>query len=381
MANLAITQNNKIVNWEKRIGDSRHLSILQQRIDEAEKDGRELFSDFNDLEMLQWFLLKQEHLDETKDKSPRTREEYKRDLVQFVKYLVEYQEEIGVDITEVREGSLFKSLDERHIRRYQEWLATKSPHVKRHGSYSPYTLARKTTVLRNFLSFLYMEGYIDKPIHKGLKKATVNRDDAPDRDLGPVEVKQLLDHFKKNGHIIAFALIHVLVTTGIRNEELCRLKVKDIKYDTIHGEYYLDVMGKGNKRRQVPLRDKTVESIRMFRSARGLVDFESADKEQPLFTTNRGKAYSPSYLSQYLKEAIKSSNLPFVKNRDTVITPHTFRHAFAIISKMSGADLYDIMRSLGHARVDTTMIYLNKVFERENHAIHKWNSEIFSDYI
>lgn len=381
MANLAITQNNKIVNWEKRIGDSRHLSILQQRIDEAEKDGRELFSEFNDLEMLQWFLLKQEHLDETKDKSPRTREEYKRDLVQFVKYLVEYQEEIGVDITEVREGSLFKSLDERHIRRYQEWLATKSPYVKRHGSYSPYTLARKTTVLRNFLSFLYIEGYISKPIHKGLKKATVNKDDAPNRDLGPVEVKRLLDYFKENGHIIAFTLIHVLVTTGLRNEELCRLKVKDIKYDTIRGEYYLDVLGKGNKRRQVPLRDKTVESIRLFRKTRGLEDFENTDKEKPLFITNRGNAYRPSYLSQYLKDAIKNSNLPFVKNRDTVITPHTFRHSFAIISKMSGADLYDIMRSLGHARIDTTMIYLNKIFERDNHAIRKWNSDIFSEYI
>ena len=381
MTNLVTSQNQNVSNWEKRLDDSRILPVLQERIDEAEKDGRELFSEFNDLEMLQWFLLKQEHLDETKDKSPRTREEYKRDLVQFVKYLVEYQEEIGVDITEVREGSLFKSLDERHIRRYQEWLATKSPYVKRHGSYSPYTLARKTTVLRNFLSFLYIEGYISKPIHKGLKKATVNKDDAPNRDLGPVEVKRLLDYFKENGHIIAFTLIHVLVTTGLRNEELCRLKVKDIKYDTIRGEYYLDVLGKGNKRRQVPLRDKTVESIRLFRKTRGLEDFENTDKEKPLFITNRGNAYRPSYLSQYLKDAIKNSNLPFVKNRDTVITPHTFRHSFAIISKMSGADLYDIMRSLGHARIDTTMIYLNKIFERDNHAIRKWNSDIFSEYI
>lgn len=182
MTNLVTSQNQNVSNWEKRLDDSRILPVLQERIDEAEKDGRKPFSDFNDLEMLQWFLLKREHLDEAKDKSLRTREEYKRDLVQFIRFLVEYQEEIGVDITEIREGSLFKSLDERHIRRYQEWLATKSPHVKRHGSYSPYTLARKTTVLRNFLSFLYMEGYIDKPIHKGLKKATVNRDDAPDRD-------------------------------------------------------------------------------------------------------------------------------------------------------------------------------------------------------
>ncbi|MDQ7861076.1 hypothetical protein RCO48_08680 [Peribacillus frigoritolerans] len=54
-----------------------------------------------------------------------------------------------------------------------------------------------------------------------------------------------------------------------------------------------------------------MNSIRMFRSARGLDDIDAAEGEDPLFTTNTGRAYSPSYLSQYITKAIKESGLPF----------------------------------------------------------------------
>ena len=63
------------------------------------------------------------------------------------------------------------------------------------------------------------------------------------------------------------------------------------------------------------------------------------------------------------------------------ITPHYFRHAFAIISRLNKVDVYDIMRSLGHERLETTEIYLAKTFEKENHAIHSWKPELFGQYI
>ncbi|OUM90425.1 tyrosine-type recombinase/integrase [Parageobacillus thermoglucosidasius] len=382
MLNL-VSKNKSIKSSNRRIDliNKSVLPTLQEKIDQAEKQNQNPFHDFNDIEILQWFLLKREYLDETKDRSERTIREYERELKQFVQYLLAYAEDIRIDIDNIKEGSLFKSLDKRHIRRYQEWLVTRSPYVLKHGPYSPATIARKTTILKSFLHFLYKEGYIEKPIHEGLKKATVRKDDRPNRDLGPQEIKQLLDYFRENHHPIAFAIIHILVTTGIRNEEFCRLKGKDLKFDTISGGYYLDILGKGNKRRQVPLREKTVESIRLFRKARGLKDIGEIDTEEPLFTTNQGRPYSPSYLSQYLKKVIYQTDLPFLKNLSLQITPHTFRHSFSIISRLSGADVYQIMRSLGHEKIETTMIYLEKIFEKENHVIHQWNKEIFGEYI
>lgn len=382
MQNLVL--NNKYLQvdeWKKKIRDSSSLQHLQDRLDLAEKNQEKRFVDFSDVEMIQWFLYRKVHLDRQHDKSSRTIKEYERELTQFVEQLVQYSKDIDVDIGNIIEGSLFKSLSPRHIRRYQQWLAEKSPYVQKHGSYSTSTLARKTTIIKNFLQFMFEVEYIHVPLHRGLFTATVRKDDRPNRDLGPQEVIQLLDYFRKINHPVAFAMIHILTTTGLRNEEFCKLKVKYLQYDSINGLYYLDVLGKGNKRRQVPLKEKVFKSIRMFRDARGLEDLSIADKESPLITTNTGKAYTPSYLSQYLTKMIKESNLPFLLHRSSSVGPHTFRHAFAIISHKSGVDIYQIMRSLGHEKIETTMIYLEKIFEKERHAIHGWNHEVFGEYV
>ena len=369
------------MNGKRRLETVLPFHLLQERLDLAEKNQEKQFADFSDVEMIQWFLYRKEHLDRQHDKSLRTIKEYERELTQFVEQLVRYSEEIDIDMDYIIEGSLFKSLSPRHIRRYQEWLAERSPYVQKNGSYSPATLARKTTIIKNFLQFMYEVEYIHEPLHKGLFTATVRKDDRPNRDLGPQEVIQLLDHFRKINHPVAFAIIHILTTTGLRNEEFCKLQVRDLQYDSINGGYYLNVLGKGNKRRQIPLKEKILNSIRMFRNARGLEDLSVADKESPLVTTNTGKAYTPSYLSQYLSKMIKETNLPFLLHRSSPIGPHTFRHAFAIISHKSGVDIYQIMRSLGHEKIETTMIYLEKIFEKERHAIHGWNPEVFGEYI
>lgn len=39
------------------------------------------------------------------------------------------------------------------------------------------------------------------------------------------------------------------------------------------------------------------------------------------------------------------------------------------------------MRSLGHEQIESTMIYLEKAFEKEIHAIHSWKPELFGEYV
>jgi len=104
------------------------LPFLQEKLDQAEKCRQKPFNDFSDIEMIQWYLLRREYLDTEKDRSEKTIQEYARELRQFVQQLIQYANEIDIDIEDVKEGSLFKSLDKRHIRRYQEWLAKRSPY-------------------------------------------------------------------------------------------------------------------------------------------------------------------------------------------------------------------------------------------------------------
>lgn len=381
MNQLVIKNELQTQNLALKINDLSTFSNLQRKLDLAEKNRERLFEDFSDVEMIQWFLYERKHLELRNERTEKTIREYKRELTMFVNQLLTHAAEIDVDLDYIIEGSLFKSLQSRHLRRYQEWLATKSEYVVKNGAYSPATLERKTTILKSFFSYLYEVDYIQEPIHRGFKIATVRKDDRPNRDLGPKDVITLLDTFREIDHPIMFAIIHVLTTTGIRNEEFCILRVKDFKADSIQGGYYLDVLGKGNKRRHIPLKEKVVESINDFRRARGLLPIEKADLEEPLFTTSTGRAFSPSYLSQYVKTQIgRLDNFPLADS-SVKITPHVFRHAFAIISKLNDIDIYDIMRSLGHEKIETTMIYLEKVFEKERHAIHGWKPEVFGEYI
>lgn len=373
-------QSSKMDIWKKEFNSKEILPVLQNQIDIAEKQKLPKFHHFSDTDMLLWYLHEQKNVNKKKDRSDRTIQEYERELTLFVEQLLQYGNEINIDIDNIVEDSLFKSLESRHLRRYQEWLVAESPHVLKKGEYSPATIERKTTIIKSFFAFLYKVDYIKQPIHNGFRIATVRKDERPNRDLGPKEVVYLLNTFREMDHPIMFTIVHVLTTTGIRNEEFCTLQVKDLQEDSILGGYNFDVLGKGNKRRLVPLKEKVINSIKMFRYARGLPSIEKANPTDPLFTTNTGRAYSPSYLSQYVSKEIKK--LYQEQNKQSVkLTPHYFRHAFAIISRLNKVDVYSIMRSLGHERLETTEIYLEKVFAKENHAIHSWKPELFGEYI
>ncbi|MEK5217779.1 tyrosine-type recombinase/integrase [Psychrobacillus sp. FSL H8-0487] len=381
-----ITLNNnsaQLQNWHEELFKKEKIPFLQNQLDLAEKYNKQKFSDFSDTDMLIWFLHERKHLIKEHNRAERTVKEYERELSLFITNILTYHTEIDIDIDHIVEASLFKSLDSRHLRRYQEWLTTSSPYVLKKGSYSIATLERKTSIIKSFFIFLFKKKYIEEPIYEDLKIINTRKRERPNRDLGAMEIVTLLNGFRDIKHPVMFTIVHVLTTTGLRNEEFCNLKIASLQEDIISGGYYLDVVGKGNKKRQIPLKSKVVDTIKMFRAARGLLSIEKADLNEPLFTTNKGTAFKPTYLSKYVTTEINSLYISLGKEPDKIkkITPHYFRHAFAIISQKSGISVYTIMLSLGHERLETTEIYLEKVLAKENHAIHRWNSDLLGDYI
>ncbi|AQQ55494.1 tyrosine-type recombinase/integrase [Planococcus lenghuensis] len=356
------------------------LPSLQLKKDEAEKQGRSPFADFDDVEMLNWYIHERRHTNEANERSERTKREYENELRQFIGQLMTFAAEIGLDIEAIKDHSLFKSLEPRHLRRWQEWLMKESPRVKEKGPYSQTTITRKTTIIRSFFQYLYRVDYIIVETHIGLRKATVRNDDRPNRDLGPGDVVEMLRGFKAIEHPVMFGIILTLTATGIRNEEYCKLDVRHVQRDRILGGFFLSVIGKGNKRRQIPLKPQVIEAMENFRKARGIPSLSAADPDSPLFTTSRGTRFSPSYLNQYMtKEMIKIQER--LNGLEINITPHVFRHAFAITSHLNKVGIYDIMRSLGHEKLDTTQIYLEKVFAKERHAVNQWSKNTLNEFL
>lgn len=346
----------------------------------AEKNRDQPFSGFDDREMMYWYIHEKRYTDERNERSLRTKREYEQELLTFIKQLMNHSVEIGLDIDSVTDRSLFKSLESRHLRRWQEWLVNSSPYVNAGKIYSAATIARKTTIIRSFFQYLFRHSYITEDISIGLKKATVRKDDRPDRDMGPTDVVTLLRGFRKIDHPVMFGIILTFTATGIRNEEFCKLDVQHLRRDRIRGGYYFEITGKGNKRRQTPVKDSVIKSINDYRLARGFNTINESDETDPLFPTSRGTRFTPKYLTQYMAKELKKIESE-LHGIPVAITPHVFRHAFAIISRLNKVDVYDIMRSLGHEKLETTQIYLEKLFEREHHAVNQWRDRMLDEFL
>lgn len=358
-----------------------YYQMLNEKVDQAEKEDRRMFEDFSDQEILYFYVHHQKNRDKKKNRSEGTKREYFRELLKFANNIVTYAEEIGVDIEMIKESSLFKSLAPRHLERYQAWMEKKEPLLNNKKVYSAATLARKNSIIKSFLSFLYNQGYTEVNLAGRMKSSTVSSQERPNRDLGPNEVIQILDYFYKENHPVLAGLIHVLVTSGMRNGELCNAKVKDLQYDSISESYTLSFEAKGGKQRTVPIKNKVYDAIINYRKARGLDTFLSKADHSPLFPNAYGNSFSSSYLCKYLKRSILRTKLPFLSERENPITPHTFRHAYAIISYKSGADIFTIQKSLGHESYQTTAIYLQKILELEQNAINSWDQGLMKKYV
>jgi integrase/recombinase XerD len=135
--------------------------------------------------------------------------------------------------------------------------------------------------------------------------------------------------------------------SGLRISEVATLKVSDI----LSKEHKIRIMGKGSKERYVPLPDYTLKLLRLY-----YIQNKNKIINDYLFPGNcKNKS---SYISSYsIKEAfqkIKENN-----KMDNSICFHTLRHSFATEYIKSGGDIWELRSLLGHASINSTMIYLH----------------------
>ncbi|MEI5948662.1 site-specific integrase [Bacillus albus] len=346
--------------------NNRYMNDLEQKIEDAEKEGKGKYAFLGDLEVIYHFVNLQNDMDEKKNRKDDTKKSYVFEILSFCECMVQHAEEFEVNGEEVqRNASLLKTLQPWHIRKFNYWL--KNIQNGRGGNtYAVATLAKKTVLIRSFLKHLHVFGYIEKPLHEELQRANVNEKDRPNRDLSYEEVMKILGFYKERGHLINYTIILGLASTGARIQELCTARVKDLHYD---GKYWLKVRGKGDKVRELFVSEHLYQCICEVRRRRGFQTVLEKGDESPLFINQRGNAYNSKTLSNQVTDMIKKTNLEFLQYRENPVTAHTFRHAFAIMAVEQGnADLYHLMQTLGHENIQTTKIYLEKHMKRKNNV-------------
>ncbi|MBO5582817.1 MAG: site-specific tyrosine recombinase XerD [Bacteroidales bacterium] len=205
--------------------------------------------------------------------------------------------------------------------------------------------ARMLSSFRSFFNWCVEEGEV--------KENPCDRIDAPKLGkylpavLSVEEVDAILSSVdtKTATGLRSRAILEVLYGCGLRVSECTGLRISHVHLD----EGYVDVVGKGNKQRIVPLGEMAAEAIRNYLPVRP----EPAARpfEDILFLNRAGRPLSRVSVFNLVKEQAMAAGI------HKEISPHTFRHSFATHLIEGGADLRVVQEMLGHESILTTESY------------------------
>lgn len=171
---------------------------------------------------------------------------------------------------------------------------------------------------------------------KGWKRRTPpNR--VNQRILSKEEVRRLILHAEDG---IPRMLIRFLYLTGSRISAAIHLTWQDITLAE-DGTPLVTFYDKGGKTRTVRLKRTLWVQLQQLRGYAPATD--------RIFPTNRTQAW------RWIQRAAKNAHFP----EGRVYSPHVLRHSHATHAIEAGASLLDVQANLGHARLDTTKIYIN----------------------
>jgi integrase/recombinase XerC len=157
-------------------------------------------------------------------------------------------------------------------------------------------------------------------------------------------------------------IVELLYGCGLRVGELVGLDVKPGGAGWIDAaDASAHVLGKGSKRRSVPVGRAALDALRVWLEMRSRV---ARDAEAALLVSNRGTRITASQVRSRLKQRALRAGLP------THVHPHMLRHSFATHLLQSSGDLRAVQELLGHANITTTQVYtkldfghLSKVYD------------------
>ena len=219
-------------------------------------------------------------------------------------------------------------------------------------SHSNLTIAGYMVALRRF--YEWCEGNKLYPnIARGVKSP--KRKNAYLKEhLRENQIHQLLQYFEGNPR--DYAIVNLLLRTGLRCVEVIRLNVEDIAYKG--GQRILKVWGKGRDERDnfVVLTDKAYQPIKTYLDTRG-----NTTLKEPLFvsTSNRNSQgrLTTRTISKICKEGLIAIGLDAHE-----YTAHSLRHTTAVMLLKNGT-LNDVQSVLRHASPATSQIYTKSIEE------------------
>lgn len=271
---------------------------------------------------------------EAQDVSAASLATYRRAIRPFVLWLQETGRVLRMD-----------TLQRQDILAYRESLEGKRPS----------TISTYLTAVRKLYQWLESHKVypdITRGV-KGAKKTKGHRKDC----LTPAQIRRALETVDRSTleGLRDYALLNLLVRTGLRTVEVARARVGDIRQEG--GAAVLWIQGKGRDEKDdfVLLVEDTLEPLRQYLAARG-----RSTEEEPLFCSlsdrNAGEGLTTRSISRLIKTALRKAGMD-----DTRLTAHSMRHTAITLAVCGGASLEQVQAMARHSDPKITQVYFHNL--------------------
>jgi site-specific recombinase XerD len=178
------------------------------------------------------------------------------------------------------------------------------------------------------------------------------------------QVYVAIQDLKKEGVDIEIP-IKLLMFTGLRNQALCSLKVRDVEFDEELIVYNSGVYNSKHKVQFLPLPPKFLNSLREYIKENGLTS------DDPLCYGIKGLALQNKQLNRMTDKICEYLGWEGERR----VTPHGFRYSIATLLDEKGVSKDTIQYLLGHSETESIKFYLRRD-KRKIYQIKKVLTEI-----
>ena len=261
--------------------------------------------------------------------SENTYKSYILDVKLYIKY---YKDSYGED---------FEKLNSIDIQSYKSYL-------KNIENQKPSTINRKLNALKKFNEYLVANNIqrdivIDKRDYIKIAPNFVKKDVPEEKEINKL--------IHKAGESKRDTCIMILASNGgLRAEEIVTIKITHIHLE----ERFIDIIGKGEKYRQVTINDKMYKALQEYLEERTKIN-----QDNPyLFVGKKSSFYKDKPMSRSIVNRILNKYNVEVKIED--LHPHLLRHYFGSTAYYkAGYSLIQIASQLGHSDIKTTRGYID----------------------
>jgi integrase/recombinase XerC len=189
------------------------------------------------------------------------------------------------------------------------------------------TISKKLSAIRSFVKYMREQQELEiKLIGDSVIKV-------PKTLPRPID-ETLIIEILKCSSVTEHLIISLLYGLGLRISELSTLRVSNISYE------WVEVLGKGNKSRQIPLLKSLFQEIE---------DYKKQKSPKVFLFEKKGIQMNSNQIRYMFTKIFKKSGIK--------ATPHQLRHSFATHLLQNGARISDVSELLGHNSMVSTQIY------------------------